>query len=86
MLQQRYEQIRERALQQTAMAIGSEMVMRRGMRSWMEAGWRETTAPVAPASHEARPQPDQAFQQIVAVWASLLVSQAERSYGGQRQA
>ncbi len=84
MLRERYEQIRERALERTS--IGSDVVMRRGMRSWMEAGGREEVAPVAPASHAGRPQPDQAFQQIVAVWASVLVGQAERSYGGQREA
>lgn len=82
MLRQRYEQIRERALQRTAIAIGSDVVMRRGMRSWMETGWRQEVAREAPAFPEETPQLDQAFQQIVAVWASVFVSQAERSYGG----
>jgi len=86
MLRQRYEQIRERALARTAIGIGSDVVMRRGMRSWMEADWRQEAGPVAPACHAGRPQPDQAFQQIVAVWASVFVGQAEGSYGGQREA
>ena len=85
MLRERYEQIRQRALERTAMGIGSDVVMRRGMRSWMEASWQQEVASVAPASHEGRPQPDQAFQQIVAVWASVFVAQAERSTGGQRE-
>jgi hypothetical protein len=86
MLRQRYEQIRERALARTAIGIGSEVAMRRGMRSWMEAGWREEVTSAAPAPHAERPQPDRAFQQIVTVWASVFVGQAERSYGGQREA
>ncbi len=86
MWRERYEQIRERALQRTASGIGNEVVMRRGMRSWMEAGWREGAASGAPASSAGRPRPDPAFQQIAAVWASIFVSQAERSYGGQREA
>jgi hypothetical protein len=86
MLRERYEQIRERALERTASGIGSDVAMRRGMRSWMEAGWRQEAIPVAPASQEGRPQPDRVFQQIVAVWASVFVGQAERSYGGQREA
>ena len=86
MLRERYEQIRARALERTAIGIGSEVVMRGGMRSWIEAGGREEVALVARASHEGRPQPDQVFQQLVAVWASVLVGQAERSYGGQREA
>jgi hypothetical protein len=40
MLRKRYEQIRERALERTAIAFGSDVVMRRGMRSWMETGSR----------------------------------------------
>jgi len=86
MLRERYEQIRERALGRTAIDIGSEVVMRWGMRSWMEAGCRAEVAPAAPASPAGRPQPDQGFRQIVAVWASVLVGQAERSYGGPREA
>ncbi len=85
MLRERYEQIRKRALERTAIGIGSDVVMRRGMRSWMEASWQEEVASVAPACHAGRPQPDQAFQQLVAVWASVLVGQAERSSGGQRE-
>jgi hypothetical protein len=85
MLRERYEQIRKRALERTAIGIGSDVVMRRGMRSWMEASWQEEVASVAPACQEGRPQPDQAFQQLVAVWASVLMGQAERSSGGQRE-
>ena len=86
MLRQHYEQIRERALQRTALRISSDVVMRRGMRSWMEAGWREEVSPVPPALSDGRPQTGLTFQQIVAVWAGVLVGQAERSYGGQREA
>ena len=86
MLRQRYEQIRERALERTALSISSDVVMRRGMRSWMEAGGREEVSPVAPAFSDGGPQVEPAFQQIVAVWASVFVDQAERSYGGQREA
>jgi hypothetical protein len=82
MLRQQYEQIRERALKRTALAFESDVVMRRGMRSWMETGCRQEVAPAAPAFQEETPQPDQAFRQIVTLWASVLVSQAERSYGG----
>ena len=81
MLRKRYEQLRERALERTVISIGSDVVMRRGMRSWMEAGGREEMPAVAPAF----PQADPAFRQIVTVWASALVGRAERSYGGQRE-
>jgi hypothetical protein len=83
-LRKRYEQIRERALERTVISIGND-VMRRGMRSWMEAGGREEMPAVAPAFQEARTQADCAFRQIVTVWASALVGQAERSYCGQRE-
>lgn len=85
MLRERYEQIRERVLERTAMDIGSDIVMLRGMRSWMEAVWREGMASLAPASPESKLRPDHGFQQIVAVWASVLVGQAERSYGEQQR-
>jgi len=85
MLRERYEQMRERALERTALGTGTDMVMRRGMRSWMEAGWQEETAGLAPAPAEGRLRPEQNFQQIVAVWASVLLWQAERSYGGPRK-
>jgi hypothetical protein len=85
MLRKRYEQMRERALERTAMGAGSEMVMRRGMRSWMEAGWQEASVAVTSALAEERLQPDQDFQPIVAVWAGVLVGQAERSYRGPRK-
>jgi len=84
MLRERYEQIRERALERTAVGSGSDVVMRWGMRWWMEAGWREEM--VAPAPAEGRLRPERGFQQMAAVWASVLVSQAERSYGGSREA
>ena len=82
MLRERYEQIREQSLERSAIGIGSEVVMRRGMRSWMEADWRQEVGPVAAALPAGGLQPDLVFQQIVTVWASVLVSQAERSYGG----
>ncbi len=42
MLRERYEQIRHRALERTAIAMGSGVVIRHGMRSWMETGsWEE---------------------------------------------
>lgn len=85
MLRQRYEQIRQRALERTAIAMGSGVVIRHGMRSWMETGSWEEAAGVAPVFQEGR-TPAGSFQQIVAVWASVLVGQAERSCGGQRQA
>jgi hypothetical protein len=86
MLRERYEQMRERALERTALGTGSDLVMGRGMRSWMETGWQEETAVIAPAPAGRRLQPEQNFQQIVTVWASVLLWQAERSYGGPRKA
>jgi len=85
MLRKRYEQIRERALERTVISSGSEVLMRRGMRSWMEAGGWEEMAAVGPAFPEGRTQTDPAFRQIVTVWASALIGQAEGSYGGQRE-
>lgn len=86
MLRERYEQIRQRALERTAIAMGSGVVIRHGMRSWMETGSWEEVAAVAPVFQEGTAAADQSFQQIVAVWANVLVGQAERSCGGQRQA
>lgn len=86
MLRQRYEQIRQRALERTAIPIGSGVVIRHGMRSWMETGCGEEVAAVAPVSQQGRSPADRSFQQIVAVWASVLMGQAERSCRGQRQA
>ena len=85
MLCKLYEQIRERALERTVISIESDMAMRRGMRSWMEAGGREEMAAVAPGFPAGTTQADPAFRQIVTLWASALVGQAERSYGGQRE-
>jgi hypothetical protein len=84
MLREQYEQIRQRALERTAtgIGIGSDLAMRRGMRSWMEAGGREEFAPVTPAPTEGRLQPDRGLQQMAAVWASVFVEQAERSHRG----
>ncbi|HXJ41347.1 MAG TPA: hypothetical protein VNH18_18845 [Bryobacteraceae bacterium] len=79
MLRKRYEQMRERVLEQSATGAGSDLVMRRGMRSWMEVGWQEETAVIAPAPADGRLRPKQNFQQMVAVWASVLLWQAERS-------
>lgn len=79
MLRERYEQIRARFLERTAMDVGSDVVMRRGLRSWMEAGSREEIPPRAPSPHAGGLQPDHGFQQMVALWASVLVGQAERS-------
>ncbi len=75
--------MRERALERTAaIAIGSDVVMCRGMRAWMETdSWKEV-APVAPVFREGSAPPDPFFQQMVAVWASVLVGQAERSCHG----
>jgi hypothetical protein len=81
-LRERYEQLRQRALERTATGMGSELAMCRGMRSWMEAGWREEMAPVSPAPSGGGLQPDHSFQQMAAVWASVLVGQAERSHRG----
>jgi hypothetical protein len=85
MLRQRYEQIRARALERAAIGI-SETVMRLGMRAWMEAGCQAEIVYAAPAPTEGRLPLDGSFRQIVAVWASAIVDQAERSYGGSRQA
>ena len=86
MLRERYEQIRERVLQPTGIRVGSDVAMQRGMRSWMEAGWREEISPLAPALAAGGPRVEPAFQQVVAIWAGVLVDQAERSYGGPREA
>jgi hypothetical protein len=86
MLRERYEQIRQRALERTAIAVGSGVVIRHGMRSWMETGFREEAAAGVPVFPEGGPPPDGSFQQIVAVWATVLVGQAERNCDGQRQA
>jgi hypothetical protein len=83
MLAQRYEQVRARALQPTAMRI-SDTILRRGMRSWMEAGWQTEMTEVAPAATHRAPPPEESFRQIVTVWASLLLGQAERSNSEQR--
>jgi len=48
MLRERYEQIRQRALERTAIAVGSGVVIRHGMRSWMETGFREEAAAEVP--------------------------------------
>jgi hypothetical protein len=82
MLRQNYEQLRQKALEQRATGIGSAMVMQRGMRSWMEAGWREEIAPASTTPTERRLEPDHAMEQMAAVWASLLLGQAERSHRG----
>ena len=74
MLRERYEQIRQRALERTAMAIGSGVVIRDGMRSWIESGSWEEAAVGAPAFRGERPPADQVFQQIVAVLASVFVA------------
>ena len=84
-LRQRYEEMRERALARAAIGTGSGILVRQGMRSWMETGCSETAAAtLAPAAGRLRP--DQVFPQIVAVLAGLLVWQAERNYSGQRKA
>lgn len=85
MLRARYEQIRQRALERTAMAMGSSVVIRQGMRSWMEGSWEEVAA-VTPVFQPGSAPADPSFPQIVALWASVLVGQAERSCRGQRQA
>jgi hypothetical protein len=61
MLRERYEQIREQSLERSAIGIGSEVVMRRGMRSWMEADWRQEVGPVAAALPAGGLQPDLVF-------------------------
>ena len=76
LLCQRYEQLRARVLQRTAMGI-SDTMLRLGMRSWMEAGCEAEMTEGAPA---AMLPPDESFRHMVTVWASVLVAQAERSY------
>ncbi len=78
MLCRRYEQVRARALQRAAMGI-SDTMLRLGMRSWMEAGCQAEMTDVAPAATHGTLPPDESFRQIVTVWASVLVGQAERS-------
>lgn len=86
MLRARYEQIRQRALERTALAMGSGILIRQGMRSWMEAGAGESVAVGTPVSPQGTAPAGPWFPQMVAVWASVLVGQAERSCDGQRQA
>lgn len=82
MLRERYERMRERALIQ---ADGWGLTMSEGMRSWIEAGGSQPGTFLTPARHrQHQPYPER-FQQIVALWASVLVSQAERNEDGQRQ-
>ena len=77
MLRQRYEQLRQRALEQTGTGIASDVVMRGGMRSWLEA-WREEIAPAAPTPLAGRRPADPDVRQMAAVWASVFVGRAER--------
>jgi len=86
MLRERYEQMREQALEWAGTGPPPPGAMRWGMRSWMEAGGQLENATVMSAPAERRSQPDWEFSQMVAVWARVLVWQAERSYGGQREA
>ncbi len=86
MLRERYEQMREQALERAGIGLANAGAMRWGMRSWMEAGYQQENSTVMSAPVETRSQPDWEFSQMVAVWASVLVWQAERSYGGQREA
>jgi hypothetical protein len=83
MLCQRYEQIRARALQPSAMGI-SGAVLRLGMRSWMEAGCQAEMKDVVPAPTAGTLRSDESFQEIVTVLADVLVGQAERSYSEPR--
>ena len=76
MLRRRYEQIRTRALERAATGI-SDTVMRLGMRSWMEAGCQLETAYAASAPTERGLPQKRSFRQIVAVWANVIVGQAE---------
>lgn len=78
--------MRERALARVAIATGSDLLVQQGMRAWMAAGWQEKTAVaiLAPAAERLRPEQD--FQPLVALLASLMVWQAERSYGEHRTA
>lgn len=86
MLRERYEQMREQALERAGIGPPNAGAMRWGMRSWMEAGDQQEDGIVMSAPVATRSQPDWEFSQMVAVWARVLVGQAERSYGGQREA
>jgi hypothetical protein len=83
MLRQRYEQVRAQALQRTAVGI-SDTRLRVGMRSWMEAGGEAEMTEVAPVSTPGTLKSEERFREIVAVWAGVLVGQAERSSSEQR--
>ena len=78
--------MREQALERAGIDPANAGAMRWGMRSWMEAGDQQEDATVRSAPIEMRSQPAWEFSQMVAVWARVLVWQAERSYGGQREA
>jgi hypothetical protein len=78
--------MREQALERSGIGSPNPGAMRWGMRSWMETGDQQENATVLSAPVEMRSQPDWEFSQMVAVWAGVLVWQAERSYGGQREA
>jgi hypothetical protein len=86
MLRERYEQVREQALERAGSGPANTGEIRWGMRSWMEAGSQPENSTVRSAPVETRSQPGWEFSQMVAVWASVLVWQAERSYRGQREA
>jgi len=57
-----------------------DTTLRLGMRSWMEAGCQAASADVAPAARHEKLPLDESFRQMVTVWASVLMGQAERSY------
>jgi hypothetical protein len=83
-LRQRYEQIRARALEDKGACSG--MAMRWGMRSWIEAD-PQTEMPLITSGPKEQTGPlDHSWREMVVVWASVIVSQAERNYGGQQQA
>jgi hypothetical protein len=82
----RYEKMRAQVSGRVGSGTGSDIVMRQGMRSWMETGRQQDSPADGPPPAEGHLRPDRNFQQIVAVWAGVLMGQAERSYGAQRKA
>ena len=86
MLRERYEQMREQALERTGSGTANAGKIRWGMRSWMEAGYQPENSTARSAPVEMHFQPGWEFSQMVAVWATVLVWQAERSYRGQTEA
>lgn len=82
----RYEQMRQQILARAAVGAASGTLVRRGMRSWMEAAGQREIAAATLAPSAGRPRRNAGFPAIVVVLAGMVVGRAERSHGGPRQA